>query len=149
MDRQIGPYFKIDMQVSMDRQMGPYFKIEIQGSMDRQIGPYLEIWIQSSMNRKMSISNFYSEIWPYNISDYQFSSRTFQPFLVWKIINLELKTKNVFAFFCICILGRPPQDVLAVLDFRVPYFRPESLRLRLLLFISDGCSTSTNTMAEN
>ena len=68
----------------------------------------ISIWYQVCLYstarwRKMSIWNFYSEIWPYNISDHQFSSRSFQPLLVSKIIYLELKTKNVFAFLCIFI----------------------------------------------
>jgi len=41
----MGPYFKIDMQVSMDRQIGPHFQIEMQVSMNRQMDPYFKIGI--------------------------------------------------------------------------------------------------------
>ena len=47
MDRQIGPYFKIEIQGSMgsmDRQIRPYFNIAMQVSIGRQIGPYFKIW---------------------------------------------------------------------------------------------------------
>ena len=83
-------------------------KINLTSWLDNFTVDMISIWYQVCLYsttrwRKMSIWNFYSEIWPYNISDHQFSSRLFQPFLVLKIINLELKTKIVCEYKKTCL----------------------------------------------
>ena len=197
MDRQIGPYFKIEIQGSMgsmDRQIRPYFNIAMQVSIGRQIGPYFKIWFiwirsfeQLRTLNWSEIGQFWLKIghfsvWVIESIWYRYDMRSayiqpqggekcpFQIFtlrfghIIFRTINFRADHFNlfwnrksrlisnwkrkmylhfyVFLFLCICILSRPPQDVdvLAVLDFRVPCFRPESLRLRLLLFISGHLS---------
>ena len=63
-----------------------------------------------------------------------------------EIVRLDSIWRN---FFDPMVKATQDVDVLAVLDFQIPWFRSDSEILRLLLGIPEVCSPTTKAVEEN